>query len=147
MLRWCLFSNGVTNASTALIFRPFDQLFLMAFLFHTYYWTVFSCKSWGKSIFCTDWPTCLDLLVGGFTLKGRFSHWKVLESVGNKLRLKMLISKQPTKTYLSLSLWATGLKTHPIAKTSCSTCIKLADIRKFLSHDNVGFNFPQGLHL
>jgi len=92
----------------------------------------------------------LGFIGWGFHIEREIFTLKGFRKCGQQVTVKNAHFKTAHKDLslsLSLSLWATGLKTHPIAKTYCSTCIKLAEIRKFLTLDNVGFNFPQGLHL
>lgn len=108
MLRWCLFSNGVTNPSMALIFRSLDQLFHVAFLFHTYYWTVLAANH-EENLYSAQtnqhaWIYRLEI-----------SHWKgdflkVFSKCGQQVTLRKKAHFKTAHTDFSLSLKPVGLK-------------------------------------
>lgn len=110
MLRWCLFSNGVTNPSMVLIFRPLDQLFHMAFLFHTYYWTVLAANHEEN-----QYSAQTDQRAWIYRLE--IAHWKgdflkVFSKCGQQVTLSQKSSFQNSPHWLLVLPQSGGFEAH-----------------------------------
>ncbi len=92
----------------ALIFRPLDQLFHMAFLFHTYYWTVLAANHEEN-----QYSAQTDQRAWIYRLE--ISHWKgdflkVFSKCGQQVTLRKKAHFKTAHTDFSLSLNPLGLK-------------------------------------
>ncbi len=92
----------------ALIFRPLDQLFHMAFLFHTYYWTVLAANHEEN-----QYSAQTDQRAWIYRLE--ISHWKgdvlkVFSKCGQQVTLREKAHFKTAHTDFSLSLNPLGLK-------------------------------------